>query len=131
MPITTHRTDGRDDNIDIVTLDEPGAGGAHHHYEIQVRQPATRGEDGEPRAEQPIVFPLAFQEGPVQEAGFNGLSNESLLAIVAHRLECFQAGQYATEENRKALAYVNAGLQWLHRRTRSRRERGVEGTSRR
>ena len=69
-----------------------------------------------------------FQEGPVKENGVNGCQNEDLLAIVIDRLECFQSGSLACEENARALRKIEEGLGWLRYRTADRVRRGVEGT---
>ena len=63
------------------------------------------------------------------EEGVNGVSNEALLAIVEHRLQGFQSGDYACRENALALTQVQQAMHWLHHRTRERVARGVEGTS--
>lgn len=72
-------------------------------------------------------FDLKFQSGTIPEAGANGVTNEALLAIVEHRLECFQAGPFFCDENAKALQCVTDALDWLKSRTKRRREQGIEG----
>jgi hypothetical protein len=62
-------------------------------------------------------------------ANKNGIFIEDLLQICAHRLECFQAGDFACAENGKALAAVKDALKWLNRRTADRQARSVEGKS--
>lgn len=101
--------------IDIVVTDEPGDGGAHHGYLIEMPNGATQ-------------F-IKFQKGPVQEAGFNGISIEALLAICEHRLACFQAGNFACVPNQIALDHINKALEALHSRTKDRMVRQVEGKS--
>ena len=113
--ITSHQAPGLNEKLTITVLDTTGAGGAPHHYHI--------------RGDFPDGWDIHFQKGPVQEAGINGTSNEALLAIVRDRLECFQLGPYACEENDTALEGVLAAMAALHRRTKKRIERGVEGTS--
>ena len=71
---------------------------------------------------------IVFQNGPVKEFGVNGISNESLLAIVEDRLLGFQSGQYACRENAIALTKLQESMLWLQKRTRDRIARGVEGT---
>jgi hypothetical protein len=71
---------------------------------------------------------VRFQDGPIQETGVNGISNEALLAIVEDRLAGFQSGQYACRENAIALTKIQEAMMWLHKRTRDRAARGVEGT---
>jgi hypothetical protein len=54
------------------------------------------------------VWDIQFQNGPIAEAGVNGITQEVLLAIVADRLRSFQAGPYACQENADALSHVSA-----------------------
>ena len=75
------------------------------------------------------VLDVQFQKGPVQEQGVNGGSIEALAAVVIDRLEGFQGGPYACDENADALAHFTAGLEILKARTAARQARGVEGTS--
>lgn len=114
--ITTHKVNGLNEALTITVMDEPGPGGAHHQYVI-----SYAGETS------PQL--IDFQYGPIAENGVNGISIEALLAIVAHRLECFQAGPFACTENGLALTKVNRALQFLLQRTQDRTARGVEGTS--
>lgn len=72
---------------------------------------------------------IRFQSGPVGETGINGCHQEDLLAIVIHRLQCFQAGIFACRENALALTKLEEAMHWLNHRTESRRKRGVEGTN--
>lgn len=118
--LTTHRIEGIDNDLNdalgVEVLDEPGAGGACHEYGIF-------GTDG---PETGVI--IKFQNGPVKETGVNGVSHEALLAILIDRLEHFQAGPYACDENANALGSIRRGLVFLQQRTRKRFERGVEGT---
>lgn len=116
--LTDHKVDGLNEAIEITVLDEPGQGGACHEYEIKLT-------DGKPD----VLTKISFQNGPVKEAGFNGISQEALLAIVIDRLRSFQAGQFSTRENSIALTKCEEALLWLHKRTRDRLARGVEGTN--
>lgn len=72
---------------------------------------------------------LKFQDGPVEQdgAGTNGVTHEALLAILIDRLESFQSGAYACEENQKALDHLKAAVAELASRTTARQNRGVEG----
>lgn len=111
--IATHKVNPANDQIEIKVLDEPGSGGAHHHYGLSIPTGTTL---------------LAFQNGPIAEASVNGITHEALLAVLIDRLECFQAGPYACTENREALASLKMAQHWLHERTKGRMVRGVEGT---
>lgn len=121
--ITTHKVNPCNDTISIFVTDETGAGGANHRYEIagydQSKNPSFSGTGV------PHVSMILFQNGPIAEAGVNGVTQEVLLAIVQDRLESFQAGPYATEENARALAAVKEAQHWLQFRTLKRMARGV------
>jgi hypothetical protein len=127
--ITTHKVNPWNDTIRICVTDEPGAGGANHRYEISgidaTRNPlfATLAEVSDD-----VSLLIEFQNGPIPTSGVNGVTQEVLLAIVQDRLECFQAGPFATEENARALAAVMEAQHWLQFRTLKRMARGVEGT---
>jgi hypothetical protein len=73
-----------------------------------------------------LVF---FQNGPIKENGVNGCHQEDLLAIVLHRLQSFQAGDYKCRENALAITKIEEAMHWLNHRTTARLNRGVEGTS--
>lgn len=115
--ITSHRINSLNEALTIQALDEPGSGGAHHVYQIGEYQGDT------------FYHSIRFQNGPIVEAGVNGISNEALLAIVEDRLKCFQAGQFSCRENALALTHIQEAMHWLHHRTNERMQRGVEGTS--
>lgn len=71
---------------------------------------------------------ILFQNGNPSEVGFNGLTNEALLAIIRDRLISFQSSEFASVENQQALVHVDEALESLKRRTRDRITRKVEGT---
>ncbi len=104
-----------DHPLSIVAMDVPGFGGANHHYVIEHGTFAQ-------------MLHIHFQNGPIPEAGVNGVTNEALLAIVADRLEGFESGPFACNENADALAHIQNALRILHKRTEDRVKRGVEGT---
>lgn len=56
----------------------------------------------------------------------DGVTNETLLAVVIDRLEGFQDGPFSCAENETALQYSKLALHTLHERTRERNSRGVE-----
>ncbi len=107
----------------VFAEDEKGAGNANHAYVIQSSHPL--GDNNWMEAGQRILF----QNGPIKEAGVNGVMNEDLIAIVIDRLEGFQAGDYACDENAAACADLRQALANLRARTDARKARGVEGTS--
>ena len=114
--LTDHIVNPANDRIDITVMDEPGAGGACHHYAVDVDGSETAGLD------------IYFQNGPIAEEGVNGVTQEVLLAIVCDRLRSFQAGPFACRENALALTKIEEAQHWLHSRTLARMRRGVEGT---
>jgi hypothetical protein len=132
MPTPTP-LDSHDPDIALYTRDEPGPGGAFHHYTASVMgepKPAID-EHGIPYTKRTPVqhTEILFQKGGKVEAGPNGITQEVLLEIVRHRLACFQAGPFACKENAAALKHVEDAIMWLNRRTSKRRARGVEGKS--
>lgn len=130
--LTDHIVNQANDKLTIEVLDGPGAGGACHTYKISGFEMSPEWLVADQPAGLQIQHPnfvvLGFQNGPVAEAGVNGITHEALLAIVADRLRSFQAGLYACRENALALVKIEEAQHWLHHRTKARVARGVEGT---
>jgi hypothetical protein len=136
--ITDHIINTCNDKLAITVTDEPGAGGANHAYVIQGFD--TKGNPSLPIATGPdpsripaqidprFATVVLFQNGPINEKGVNGITQEVLLAIVADRLRSFQAGPFACRENALALTKIEEAMHWLQQRTIARMRRGVEGT---
>jgi hypothetical protein len=123
--ITDHIINPVNDKLTITVTDAPGAGGANHRYEVSGFDTKTNAS----MAGNPITgITVLFQNGPINEVGINGLTQEVLLAIVADRLRSFQAGQFACRENALALTKIEEAQHWLQQRTLARMRRGVEGT---
>ncbi len=101
--------------------DQPGPGGARHNYVV-----VKKLQEGE--TEQQTLAHIDFQNGPIKEAGVNGVMDENLIAIVIDRLMGFQAGPYKCAENQEALEFFQAGLDALKSRTAKREKQGIEGT---
>lgn len=114
---------GTEKYTQVYAMDEKGAGNANHHYQVLSRPdvPVSQSE--------PVLGNVRFQNGPIKEYGVNGVMNEDLIAIVIDRLDGFQSGAYACDENENARQCLKMGLEWLRRRTQLRELRGVEGTS--
>lgn len=104
----------------VAATDAPGSGNAYHSYAIWHQNSG----DIEPKC----IGRVSFQSGPIKEAGVNGIHNEDLLAIVEHRLACFQTSQFACKENEHARSHVKEAMLALASRTKRRVEAGVEGT---
>ncbi len=119
--LTDHKVNGLNEALEITVLDEPGQGNACHEYEIDQVSSA--------RIRSTAYTLIHFQNGPIKEAGVNGISNEALVAIVCDRLRGFQSGPFACRENALALTKLEESQMWLQKRTRDRVARGVEGTN--
>lgn len=116
--LTSHKVNGLNEAIDVEVMDEPGTGGANHRYQLVLEHNRLSR----------ISTEIVFQNGAIGEVGFNGISNEALLAIVEDRLKGFQSGKFSCCENALALTHIQDALHCLHHRTRERVQRGVEGT---
>lgn len=72
---------------------------------------------------------LWFQSKPCQGVeDVDGLTNEVLLLAIINRLEFFQDGKMACEENEQALMFCRGALESLRLRTENRASEGVEGS---
>ncbi len=78
--------------------------------------------------EEVVLADIHFQEGPIKEAGVNGVMNEDLISMVICRLEHFQQSDFRCRENAMAITKLEESLLWLRKRTMGRENRGVEGT---
>ena len=124
--ITDHKTNACNEQLNVLAVDAAGAGGAHHHYEVSGFD-ATE-NPSRPEHQSAGYSTIVFQNGPIKECGVNGVTQEALLAILIDRMRCFNAGPYRCRENACALTHLEEALHWLHSRTRSREQQGVEGT---
>lgn len=128
--INTHKTNGCNDELLITAADQPGSGGANHRYEICGFHSGGNPSEDEFRGfkQGKIKQVILFQNGPVSEdEAPNGVTNEALLAILIDRMEGFQSGQFACNENQIALDHLRGALVAMHSRTKDRLDRGVEG----
>lgn len=125
--LNEHKINPANDTLKIEVQDNVGAGGANHRYAVSgfdnERNPSKFTVD-EPSTKTVILF----QNGPIPEAGVNGVTHEVLLAIVADRLRSFQSGPFACKANACALTHIEEAQHWLQQRTIERMRRGVEGT---
>lgn len=120
--INYHKINPANDTLDVIAVDAPGHGGASHEYEIHERINLKEGQPSPP----PMVT-ISFQNGPINEFGINGITQEILLAVVIDRLRSFQSGPFSCRENALALTKCEEALHWLQQRTLERMRRGVEG----
>ena len=98
----------------VFAVDEPGNGGANHLYQIE-----TSDED----------IAIQFQNGARKNPNaIHGILDTGLLEIVRDRLKGFQSGDFATEDNAKALEHIEIALMHLNKRVMDRYERNVLGT---
>lgn len=139
--ITDHKLNGLNDAIAINAIGEPGAGGANVLYNLKLYPAVTKWVDETIPAIEELE--IRFQNGPVSE-GFNGITNEALLAVLIDRMRGFQGlhpltpeqqakpqflvAPFCCRENAIALTHLEDALHWLQHRTRQRLARGVEGT---
>lgn len=72
---------------------------------------------------------LKFQEGPIKEAGQNGIFMEDLIAICICNLEHFQRSAFGCRENAVAITHLETALMFLNKRKQNRVRRGVLGTN--
>ena len=79
---------------EAICLDEPGAGGMCHCYNIASKEvdPNTGG--------QLEHADIRFQNGPIKENGVNGCQNEDLIIVVIDRLRGAQQGDFACRGKR-------------------------------
>lgn len=130
--VSSHKVNGLNEALQIKVLDEPGHGNACHRYQVCPEELNTFPAESDPKRASRLtraVCAVNFQDGPIQEVGVNGISNEALLAIVEDRLLGFQSGDFACRENAIALTHLQTAMMFLQKRTRDRLARGVEGTN--
>jgi hypothetical protein len=106
------------DLIDIAAGDERTLGNAS--YEYYMTYPVKAGGVETQK--------LVFQNGPINEVGTNGITQEALITVCIDRLECFQNSEFACEENKEALQFLSAAVTILNSRTKRRIDEGTEGT---
>lgn len=121
-----HKVNEANDQLRITVADGRGPGGANHRYVITGFDASSNPSHREPEGRFRKV--ILFQCGPIKEVGVNGITHEALLAILMDRLEGFQRGPFACDENAQALHFLRAAQKVLHKRTSQRIERDVEGT---
>lgn len=114
--VNYHIINPTNDRLEIRVMDQPGAGGANHEYHVV----HDNGHTGWTQT-------ISFQNGPINEVGVNGTTQEVLLAVVIDRLRSFQSGPFSCRENAIALTKCEEALHWLQQRTIDRMRRGVEG----
>ena len=71
---------------------------------------------------------VVFQEGFPQEVGINGCRVDDVIELAVDKLEDYQRGPLACEENDLALKSLRTALRAIRSRTRRREEQGVLNT---
>ncbi len=115
--LTGHKGGIVNDAISLKAMDDPDAGGACRMYYAAYQNSDNCGE----------VVAFKFQNGSPQTVGVNGITNEVLIAILIDRLEGFQSGPFACEENHEAIYSLNRAKDFLNFRTEKRNLAGIEG----
>ncbi len=135
--ITDHKVNGLNEALSVVALDNPGPGGANHAYQIYIDETKADLAPGVT-----VHTTLNFQNGPIASPkDFNGLTNETIIAVAIDRMRGFQygrkpdgsfdeniRGKYACRDNAIVLTLLEDALMRLQKRTNDRMRRGVEGT---
>ena len=102
----------------------------HNGVAVNAISTLTDGSDVEGHLYQVLIGPkalsLEFQNGPVKEAGVNGLTDEALLAVLTHRIGVLNK-KFPCRENSLAITKIEEASLWLGKRTADRIARGVEG----
>jgi hypothetical protein len=126
--IEDHKVNPVNDTLSIEVQDSEGSGGANHKYSVYGFHTASNAS-ADSFCNDETKLTILFQNGPINENGVNGITQEVLLAIVADRLRSFQKGPYSCKANACALTHIEEAMHWLQQRTIERMRRGVEGTS--
>lgn len=75
---------------------------------------------------------ISWQNGPLAVDGTrrepNGAFVETVLAMVADRIEFYERSRFASDYNKEALHFIRTAMKALNARTADREARGVEGT---
>ena len=97
----------------------------HHHFVDRDGNPAGGATFGP-------GFCIAWQNGPLgrgsQHQRPNGAFVEDVIKAAVRRLEFYQQGPFACDENASAIGFLYAAIDRLMQRTAEREARGVEGT---
>lgn len=80
-----------------------------------------------------VGIDIRWQDGPLgrgeNHKRQNGAFVESVLTAALDRLQFYQRGKFACEENARAIEHVQTALVVLRDRTARREEAGIEGTN--
>jgi len=71
---------------------------------------------------------VVYQSGLPTQVGVNGCRPEDVIDIVVDKLEKYQHGPLACEENREAMRFLKLAKQSLNQRIQRRQDQGVWNT---
>lgn len=74
-----------------------------------------------------FVQRIQFQNGPLENGLFNGITNEQLLEVLIARTNVLNERMHS-DHNDRALVAMQTALDEFNTRTNDRKARGVEGT---
>jgi hypothetical protein len=104
----------------VFVNDEKGPGGANHRYYVLLNPEGERVPA--------LLQHVHFQRGPRNvEGSYHGVLEDDLLAILEHRMQCFQAGSFVCAENAEALRGIQIARQAMKERRDKRLAQGVLG----
>jgi len=109
--IKYHQVNAVSSELVVVACDYPGPLGQSHCYEVFPKPQCDTWPLA--RSGKTCVHKIYFQNGSVEGTGWNGLTNEVLLGIVADRLESVQRGVYGCRAYGDALKSVQRALKCL------------------
>lgn len=112
--ITTHNAHETEEGLTITTADSLTEYGTNNCYTVK----GFSTETNRNVKDNTDTLTIVFQDG-APHPEWNGITMECLLAIVADRLDSFQAGEFPSEYNNKALHHTREALQCLHDRMKS------------
>lgn len=115
--ITDHYDSPLTENLEITSTDDIGPGGAHHAYEIRLKDTGD------------VVASIQFQCGPRGDATSKpGATTGAVIALLLDHLRAFQAGGFPSRETSLVITKLEEAMHWVQHRTRDRQRRGVLGT---
>ncbi|RYG15769.1 hypothetical protein EON82_25850 [bacterium] len=90
---------------------------------IETQAPAAAGE----LVERPFIS-ITWQKGLPMAAGVNGCRVDDVLIVAAEKLQAYQSGSLACQENADALEAIAKAVAALESRRQRRQEQGVFNT---
>ncbi|HLE33392.1 MAG TPA: ABC transporter ATPase [Bacteroidota bacterium] len=125
--VTHHDGHGLMESITIEAGPD-GPGGAAHEYVCYTD--GTMGTGQATTSGRIEIARIRYQCGPRHESGSTpGILDGVLLAIIADRMEKFQAGPYSSREGAFVLTKVQEAMHWLKARADRRAREGTLGNN--